>query len=67
MQREHPDISTSLPDVSLFFEGQERVAHGPSRFVLVTSRTYFALALTWPIEASEEEAAEMQCNDMKTT
>ena len=66
-----------FPDVSLFFEGQERaqrtkgrekgerrrfailslsLSHGPSRFVLVASRTCLALALAWQIEASEEEA-----------
>ena len=38
------------------------LSHGPSRFVLVTSRTCFALALSSPFEASEEEGNDMYCN-----
>ena len=68
--------AASFPDVSLVFEGQERaqrtkgrgkasplsLSHGPSRFVLVTSRTCFTLALTSPFEASEEAGNDMYCN-----
>jgi len=67
-----PRSQTSL----LFFEGQERaqrtkgrekasplsLSHGPSRFVLVTSRTCFGLALTSPFEASEEVGNDIYCS-----
>ena len=55
-------VPASFPDVSLFLRDKSaQRTKCPSRFKLVTSRTCFALALLrWPIEASEEEAGQVQ-------